>query len=355
MRKSSNRCAARRGVTLIEAMVGISLLTAAFCLLAPALRSTREASRQAWCASNLKQIGAALASYASAHQTFPPGAVLYSPSDAANGCGHRDDMSYGNTRDFTTFALILGQMNQNAAYNAINFDLRAGGSNTPYPHAGASNFTGLNTRVSSYICPLDSGTSPLRLSNAYSQTSYFPSGGTWNTIAYYSGPECWSQNPGNGAFDTSGAYPVSGFTDGTSYTIAVGEASRFRNDPDSHYNQWSRFGYFVSTVDPTSRTSRPQGLGFEVPRVNADLYMFDYIGLPPETAWPDDSDYKAWLKTIALYREFGQWGFRSRHRGGANFLFADGSAHFLKSSIDLATYQALGTRAAKDPISEGDY
>jgi prepilin-type processing-associated H-X9-DG protein len=326
-----------------------------FCLLAPVVNSRRESSRRARCAANLQQIGAALASYASVHQTFPPGAVLHSPSDAANGCGHRDDVTYGNSRDFTAFALILGQMDQHAAYNAINFDLRAGGSNTPYPHAGASNFTGLSARISSYICPSDSETSPLRLSNPYSQTSYFPSGGTWNTMAYYSGPECWSQNPGNGAFDTSAAYPVAVFTDGTGQTIAVGEASRFRNDADPHYNQWSRFGHFISTVDPSSRTSRPQGLAFQVPRVGADLYIFDYVELPPGTSWPDDSDCKAWLKNIVLYKEFGQWGFRSQHPGGAHFLFADGSVHFLRGSIDLATYRALGTRAAQDPISEGGY
>jgi len=38
------------------------------------------------------------------------------------------------------------------------------------------------------------------------------------------------------------------------------------------------------------------------------------------------------------------WGFRSRHRGGANFTFADGSVHFLSESIDHKTFQLLGCR-----------
>ncbi len=38
------------------------------------------------------------------------------------------------------------------------------------------------------------------------------------------------------------------------------------------------------------------------------------------------------------------WGFKSRHTGGANFLFGDGSVQFLKATIDYNVYQALGSR-----------
>jgi prepilin-type processing-associated H-X9-DG protein len=37
-------------------------------------------------------------------------------------------------------------------------------------------------------------------------------------------------------------------------------------------------------------------------------------------------------------------GFKSRHPGGANFLYADGSVHYLNDSIDYTTYQRLGAR-----------
>jgi prepilin-type processing-associated H-X9-DG protein len=47
------------------------------------------------------------------------------------------------------------------------------------------------------------------------------------------------------------------------------------------------------------------------------------------------------------------WGFKSRHPGGANFVFADGSVHFLNQSIDPKTYQLLGCRNDNQPI--GDY
>ena len=38
------------------------------------------------------------------------------------------------------------------------------------------------------------------------------------------------------------------------------------------------------------------------------------------------------------------WGFKSNHTGGANFVFADGSVHFIEQNIDHRTYQALGCR-----------
>ena len=45
----------------------------------------------------------------------------------------------------------------------------------------------------------------------------------------------------------------------------------------------------------------------------------------------------------------------SNHPGGANFLFADGSVHFLKSSINIKTYWALGTKANGEVISSDSY
>ena len=42
---------------------------------------------------------------------------------------------------------------------------------------------------------------------------------------------------------------------------------------------------------------------------------------------------------------------RSRHPGGVNSLFADGSVHFIKNSINLMSWQALGTTRGGEVIS----
>ncbi len=350
----------RRGFTLIELLVVIAIIGVLVALLLPAVQAAREAARRSQCQNNLKQMGLAIANYESAQGAFPAGAIVYNAADGSSDCGgvivHNGP---GSPRDFTMQALILPYVEQTSLYNAINFNLRADGTYIAGVNAGACNSTALAATVTNYICPSDElrsmkiGPGPI----AYSQTSYFPSGGTWNTIAYYAGPSCWNQDIGNGAFDDYTAYAASAFTDGLSNTIFVGECSRFQNDPDWFCNNWSVFGYNMSAIG--FATTRPQGFAYQVPRINANMMLGDYpIGglnpLPQETLWPDTSDHKAWVLD-PKYKEYGQWGFRSRHSGGAQFLFGDGSVKFLKDSINLATYRALGTRNSAEVLSADAY
>ena len=371
MARSTGRRGARRGFTLIELLVVISIIGVLVALLLPAVQAAREAGRRAQCLNHLKQIGLAMANYESVIGSFPPGAIYHNAGDGGpNACS-----GIHEKRAFGAFALLLPYMEQSAAYNAINFQLASGGNGGFWGGlpVGAINSTGLGFRVASYVCPSDGSNVPsIGDGHVYSQTSYAPSAGTWNVVAYYSGPECWQQEIGNGAFDDATVYAIPSFTDGLSQTILVGETARFSNEPDPQDNQWSRPGYYpISTsFDPSGKTVRPQGFAFEVPRINAPIMKGDYPGgsagngisggapgpnpLPPGTDWPDTSDYKAWIKDIPRYKEYGQWGFRSRHPGGANFAFGDGSARFFKESIDLSTYRALGTRNGWEAIGS-DY
>jgi prepilin-type processing-associated H-X9-DG protein len=44
----------------------------------------------------------------------------------------------------------------------------------------------------------------------------------------------------------------------------------------------------------------------------------------------------------------------SRHTGGVNVVFGDGSVRFIRDSIDILTWRALGSRNGMEVIS-GDY
>ena len=345
------------GFTLIELLVVIAIIAILIGLLLPAVQAAREAARRAQCVNNLKQIGVAFHNYESAHGAFPPGAVIYNPLDGgASACA-----GLNSARGFQGLALILPFLEGGTVYNAINFQYGAHGNWGGTRVAGAVQATALLAKINTYICPSDLplGADPVSsfvgggTNNCYSQTSYALSGGTWNTVAYFAGPDCWQQDLGNGAFDDFLSYRLADFFDGTSNTILAGETSRFRNDRDSFLNTWTRYGFFGTNDGGSDPSSRPQGLAFAVPTPNQPFQPGDYfIGgshpLPPGTTYPDTSDYKAWA-TPALaprYRVYGQWGFRSMHPGGVNLVFGDGSVRFIKNSIAQSSFMAIGTRGS---------
>ena len=55
----------------------------------------------------------------------------------------------------------------------------------------------------------------------------------------------------------------------------------------------------------------------------------------------------------------GSWhhwySFRSMHPGGGNFAMCDGSVKFVKSTINMATYQGLSTRGQGEIISADQF
>jgi prepilin-type processing-associated H-X9-DG protein len=51
----------------------------------------------------------------------------------------------------------------------------------------------------------------------------------------------------------------------------------------------------------------------------------------------------------------GMFSSRSRHPGGVNVLFCDGSVKFVKNSVSQAVWWALGSRALGEVISSDSY
>jgi prepilin-type processing-associated H-X9-DG protein len=52
-----------------------------------------------------------------------------------------------------------------------------------------------------------------------------------------------------------------------------------------------------------------------------------------------------------LWNWHATWGFKSKHSGGVNFCFGDGSVRFVGQNIDMRTYQYLGCRDDGQPVS----
>ncbi|HEV3162865.1 MAG TPA: DUF1559 domain-containing protein [Isosphaeraceae bacterium] len=342
----------RRGFTLIELLVVISIIAVLVGLLLPAVQGAREAARRAQCTNNLKQVGLALAAYESTRRIFPMGVVTYADNyQTCTNTGTQHD-----PRGHSLFTFILPQMEQEPSYNAINFSFGGGGNQQPFGNAGAVNWTGLIPHISSYVCPSDLTQTPFtnkavnpnnQSFNPMSQTSYAASVGTIDIIRFFFGCPHPAQVttieiPPDGAFGKNVCYRTRDFVDGLSQTIMVGESSRFKNDPDPALNEWNWTLWFGSALPGVTRT---QGLATAVPRINAHLMVPDPPRVNPFT-WMNDP----------VNKDFGQMGFRSQHPGGANFLFGDGSVHFLKDTIDRQrVFWGLSTRANRDIVSSDAY
>ena len=67
---------AATGFTLVELLVVIAIIGLLTAILLPAVQMAREAARRSSCASNLRNIGAAVQMYHDHHSAFPPGGIV---------------------------------------------------------------------------------------------------------------------------------------------------------------------------------------------------------------------------------------------------------------------------------------
>ncbi len=125
----------RRGVTLLETLITLSLISALMSILLPSLASARESARQAQCASNLRQLQLANDLYASDHHgLYMPGASNIESTNLERWHGARehasqpfqsergvitlyleDALTSARTRTCPTFQFTLDQLAQSGA------------------------------------------------------------------------------------------------------------------------------------------------------------------------------------------------------------------------------------------------
>jgi prepilin-type processing-associated H-X9-DG protein len=245
------------------------------------------------------------------------------------------------------FAQLLPFVEQQQTFNAINFDFGANDMQGTSVHHGHTNRTGLTTRISTYVCPSDSEAITLALpSNPYSQSSYVSSSGLDDVTRYLACPRGINAT---GAFSRNRAFRMNEFRDGLSNTFMVGEFARFDNHPHTYTNSWTRFLWIIAGAAEYPGTTYTQTIASAVPRLNSKLRIPD----PPHVAAPAGNSLTWVTEPQAL--EAGQYGFRSVHPGGANFLFGDGSVKFIKETINIDTYRALSTKARGEVISSDQY
>jgi prepilin-type N-terminal cleavage/methylation domain-containing protein/prepilin-type processing-associated H-X9-DG protein len=340
----------RRAFTLIELLVVIAIIAVLIALLLPAVQAAREAARRAQCVNNLKQMGLGIANYESANGAYPMG---YLRQGLADGC-----VTYWG---FTWADYIWPYMEQTALANSLNF---------ARPYNSVRNvFTAFNTKINSFNCPSDTPNSPSPAGDINSpQTSYAGVSGLTENVYYAWGPG--SVNPSRcGPIDSEGVFgkpdlsiTVAAVTDGTSNTAYAGEQSQFFNEPgNSNFNFNYMAGAFAGP--PWSGNSfwpndvRDVGVLFMVPQLNSPANTTNAAnaigagGGPFGTTLYSAGNAVGWANDPTCTNNLGQFGFRSHHAGGANFLFGDGTVRFVKNTTNITVYRAIATISMGEIVS----
>jgi len=194
-------------------------------------------------------------------------------------------------------------------------------ANYPNGVIGTTNAAVVATPIPTYTCPSDTVPAPVDNNSNPTYGPYASTGARSNYLFStadcddYTGPYV-SGSPRAGMFGINGAARFTEVHDGLSNTIMVGE-SRQKGISSSYGPRWGS-GTHTSVT----------GLVYPADPWTAINYPYS----------PTSRLQYAWV--------FGSW-----HQGGANFVFGDGSVHFLTDSLPVATLYALATINGDEVIS----
>jgi prepilin-type processing-associated H-X9-DG protein len=319
-------------------------------MLLPAVQAAREAARRSQCANNLKQQGLALHNYHDTFKTFPP---------ALLGSGRFNDGPYhaarGGVKNTTGWTLLLPFYEQSAVHSKYNFGVCSSVS-SPYGHAVAGTDTindGLyNVRYEILECPSDPNKGNEVTAAAgnpadfYSRLKAKRTSYLFSTGVFTDYDRRW-QDTGTdvrrGAFGNDGAADFASITDGTSNTIATGEAaggSLHRQKTSSSFGPWGLTGTHTCCHGRVVTTSGSDATIYQQTTGSTNYWKNWMINGPwhNNTATPD-----------ALGRSYA-WVFNSFHPGGSQFALCDGSVRFLPDTMDYQTFIRMAYIADRLPV-----
>jgi prepilin-type N-terminal cleavage/methylation domain-containing protein/prepilin-type processing-associated H-X9-DG protein len=303
----------RTGFTLIELLVVIAIIAILIGLLVPAVQKVREAAARIQCENNMKQIVLAAHGYHDVFHHFP-----FNSQDE----GGWDWNWQKDRKSWSWLARLLPFIEQANLYLQDKVE-----TNT-----FLQSQTMLATGVPVFWCPSDNAqdlnpslnranlqTVPIATSNYKGVSGQCWCWGTYTNNC--NNNKCNGLNTGDGVFcrdiNTQPPMRLIRIRDGTSNTFFLGEDIP---QIDAHCAWPYANGSIGTCAIPPNVMARPDGT------------LYD-----PYNHWPE------------LY------SFRSKHTGGLNFAFADGSVHFINQGIALQTYRALATVDGGEIVNTGDF
>lgn len=370
----------RKGFTLIELLVVIAIIAVLISLLLPAVQSAREAARRAQCVNNLKQMALAMHNYESALGAFPMQTILIPAPTGGVG-------TWAYESSWSAFARATPYMEQASFYASINFDMT---------YSARSNTTVANMPLSFLNCPSDPAS---KIDDAsmggtlYATTSYGVANGDW-----YVHSTNWGATNSVGPMNRSMFGPnysrtIAMIADGTSNTMMMSEGlaghAQYRSClTNGSVPSAAGVGQFSPNNVPAPGTASAAALAELVAGCRQAAGRVKAGGPIGHTRWCNGGVYYSGfttamtpnhnVKAVSKANGFTNGGqlvrvdydsvdendggptymslaATSRHPGGVNVAFADGSVKFIKDTVNPGTWRALGTMNGGEVISADSY
>ncbi|MBP3953746.1 DUF1559 domain-containing protein [Gemmata sp. G18] len=318
----------RPGLTRAELLVVILVAFVATGLVLPAVQAARTEAALKASQDNLRKIGMGVAEHVKDHGRLPYGTF----HDNTQPKGTADPRFHTFYSGFVAILPYVGEGELFKKYDpALSPD-----DDTDADKDGWSNKRVTETRPKVFLSPA-------------MPAPEAPPGPGWSSYAWSGGNnDRDKENGGNltggsgGWHDgpivnaKQGAVTFAHVTDGTAQTILAGDAhyclkGMIHSDKDKQFAGKPLTGNTV-----WGRGHYPRGF------------------ISTNTA-PNTFDSKHSNPNNADWYEQGAFGFRSVHPGGVNFVFCDGSVKFVKDTIPLTLYKALGSRAGGEVLDANDF
>ena len=314
------RRVSRGAFTLVELLVVIAIIGILVGLLLPAVQAAREAARRMQCSNNLKQLGLAILNYEGAHKKLPAGRI-------GPACLNSTNLTAATkpAQNIHGLATILPFIEQSALYSRFNLSAPFGdytrGPVLALPSAFASGNAKLAaTPIPGFFCPSDGGARTIvtpTFSSIYApqlgadnsieaaKTSYdfITNALGLNTYNYWKTVSTDTRN----LFGENSFASLASVTDGTSNSLALGEQTL--DTINGVTSGWAYIGWVSNGIDPVGKFNTT----FPATGLNVWKYNVSALRQGARASW-----YNA----------------ASMHTGGVQFVYADGSVHFISQSID---------------------